>query len=83
MLSAEELGLTFEEPTPKELGYSIWRERIAFLKEFPGQWGRFDASNPGSAHKYAKEAGGQWEFCRRTIDGTVFVFAKYKGDAND
>ncbi len=78
MPSAEKLGLVFEEPAPKELGYSIWRERIQFLKEFPGQWARFESKTDAAKHQ-VKKADGDWTLTTRSIDGVCHTFIRYNG----
>jgi len=78
---AESLGMIFEEP-PARVGPqgkpSIWTPRLAFLREYPGVWAKFEGKTDAAKHQI-KKTDEDWSVTRRVIEGAHFVFVRYNG----
>ena len=81
LAEAAELGMVFEEPPDRAGGHgrtSVWTPRLAFLKDYPGVWAKFESKTDAAKHQ-VKKADGDWTLTTRSIDGVRHTFIRYNG----
>ena len=61
-----------------------WVERLALLRERPGEWARWKelgaTQSAGGLKRTARDGvfgPGVWEFTNRTVDGDRYIYARY------
>jgi len=84
LAEAAELGMVFEEPPPSVNGpgrQSAWTPRLAFLRQYPGVWAKFEAKSD-SLRSQVKKLDENWSVVTRMLDGTRATFVRYNGPAD-
>jgi len=82
LAEAENLGMVFEEPcafTPGPGRQSVWTPRLAFLREYPGVWAKFEAKSD-SLRSQVKKLDEDWSVTTRMMDGARVTFVRYNGE---